>query len=415
MAKKKEQELDVPEFLKNMLEDAEGETGRAGVYTPSQHSKFYWGVPLKPICLQVLFGGVNIIPYGKPIELAGPTGSLKSSLAVEFIRMVCDAGGFGVYLDAEDKTSASMLPMILGYELAASPRVHHRINMESVGDWSKMANYYLDYMAKNDKDSRIPLALVVDSLTARMTDMEQKQFVEEGQAQATGFPRVAAELTKFFKGMPAKLRDDQDLLRPVVFIGINHLKQNLDGMGSHTPGGVGKDFAAAIRIYVRLEVRHSTDLQGATIASYMPHRLRERGIELLGTGSRRVINAKCVKSSMGPDRRPETGLDVPYYWAWDADRNQHAWFDWDTADCDFLAASRLPKDVVHVEKLTHGAGYNLYVAGKRIGDKMSAYDVCQHIEHDIEAADKLAWYFAVQRLRQHVGNAPASEVFADVI
>lgn len=402
----------VPPFFRTMLDSAQKSVGAGGAYLAGEHGSRYWGVPIPWLPMQYLLGGINILPYGQTMEIAGPPGSLKSTLAMDLIRNVCDCGGLGVYIDVESKTGPSIIESIVG-SAYANNQVHVIEGVASIEGWQKVVTDRVDALRKADPDSHYPMLMVVDSLTARSTQGEQEKFEKEGQAAVRGFAIGAMAITRFVRNFPPLVfRDNGQPNLAVAFIGVNHLKDRPDGgaFEKYTPGGAGKDFQAAIRLWARSPSPTFKDLTAATLNSVLPERLRKKKVTLVGSGVRRTLYLKAQKSSLGPDRRK---IEVDYYWGWDDKNIQHSWLDWDTALCRFLAenAGELPSDTVNVREEARRR-FTVYIKKDKVVVSARGYEAAKHLKS--AALSRLFQkVFHIRHCRQHTGNRSYQEIFSE--
>lgn len=416
MAKKTKEALNttessVPSFFENMLSEVQKKTGKVGIYSAEDHGKYYWGIPIPSLALQWLIGGINILPYSNLIELAGLPGALKSSLLSELQRFSCDAGGGGTIIDVESKTGAELHKIIIPKKYLDEQRIIFNSNVRDIEDWQALVSEYIDIKKKLDPKGCVPFVIGVDSLTARLSEDEQETVEKEGSL-GQAYPKAAKLLTNFTRSLTPQLLTSEEYKFPswpIIFVGINHLKENISAIGFakqyYTGGGAGKDFQASLRIWSKMVSKD--DIGTDQLTAHLPKRLREQGIELFGSGSVRTIILTCQKSSLGPDSRK---LQVSYYWGWTKDQQQIAWFDWDGALAELVSKSTNLSDIITVK--ANGKKYSAWVSDKKVLADVTDTAVGEYISDNEEIMSKLKAYFHINNYCEHKGNTPGAELFS---
>jgi len=393
------------ELLQTLLENCERMTGRKGVYAAGVHGEFYWGIDLRHLPLQWVIGGLNILPYGHIIEVAGQPGSLKTSLSLELARLSIESGGIGIYHDAEAKTEGTVFPMIVGYDVVK--RLIIIPGLKTIQEWQQSCNDCLSYMQRNDPEGRTPTLMIVDSLTARMSEEEIGNYEKSGSAPERSFPVGAMSITGFMKAFPSRLLREGSNCWPMSLICINHLKESMDPNSyqprKYTPGGRGKEFHTSLRLW--LSVRAREEYSHVTLNAHRPERLLKAGIELYGLGGMRTITIQCAKSSLGPDCRK---VDVDYYWGWTRGaQQQYAWFDWDGALARMLSEDSGTHEIVRVER--DRSYYTVKVNRVVELAAASSTEAGRWISQQPELMSRLYEYYHVVRRCVHVGGQSSLE------
>jgi RecA/RadA recombinase len=400
----------IPSFFADMLSQAQQKTGKAGIYSAEEHGKYYWGFQIQSLALQWLLGGINILPYSNFIELAGLPKSLKSTLLAEFMRMACIAGGGGAVVDVESKTGAEFYKMIVPENYLKEQRIIFNSNIKDIEEWQNLVVEYIDIKKRLDPDGKFPFVIGVDSLTARLSEDEQETVEKEGSL-GQAYPRAAKLITNFLRSLTPQMLTEEDApfpSWPILFVGINHLKENIAAVGHgkqfYTGGGAGKDFQASLRIWSKL--RDKDEIGTEQLMAHLPKRLRDEGVELFGAGSVRTIQLTCEKSSLGPDGRK---LLVSYYWGWTKDQRQIAWFDWDGALATLVSESPNMSDIINVK--ANGKKYSVYLGKEKVLSDVSNTAVGELMMANPEIVSQLKGYYHINDYITHIGNTPAKELF----
>lgn len=150
-------------------------------------------------------GGVNGMPLIGSIGCDSKSGYGKSTLAYEHIRWTLMAGGLGVYVGNEERPNPQFMRSVLSSIPFAA-----RLNMipyevRSIDGWTKKVFKLRDQAQKfldKDPNERVPMVVVVDSLTGRGTEGEQKKAAIE--VKARDFSESAMSIARFYKGFSFK-------------------------------------------------------------------------------------------------------------------------------------------------------------------------------------------------------------------
>ena len=77
-------------------------------YLLGDHAQHTWGITIPCLIFQYVIGGSNILPAQRFVATSGAPKSMKSTLQIEILTWYAYNQGFGRYIDAEEKSSASM-------------------------------------------------------------------------------------------------------------------------------------------------------------------------------------------------------------------------------------------------------------------------------------------------------------------
>ena len=146
-------------------------------------------------------GGVNGMPLIGAIGCDSKSGYGKSTLAYEHIRWTLMAGGLGVYIGNEERPNPQYMRSVMS-SIPFSARVNLiPIEVQSIDGWTKKV---FDLRKKSQKfldktpEERVPMTVVVDSLTGRGTAGEQRKAEKEG-IKARDFSEAAMSISRFYK------------------------------------------------------------------------------------------------------------------------------------------------------------------------------------------------------------------------
>jgi hypothetical protein len=308
--------------------------GKASILDAQETMDSIYGVPLKELVLQYLFG-LDVMALSKVFSIVGPPGSMKSLFSWELGRKIIDPNGVIIFLDMEYKFNA---PHVLGlFENPAvwGNRVTH-VNPTNLDELLRAIAFYFNKYLELAPIKDIPMWILVDSLAMALTEEEMTSLVKDNKASdAKGYQAAhrALEISRQIQGMQARL-----LLAPVNLVLINHQHKTMEDGGNRPsylgpiyqePGGVLKDYAYA----------------------YLFELQKGREISVAGE-TRRQILIKTKKSSFGPDNRRimitvKTWQDVQ-------EKRLRVKWDWNTALIDLLMGDELGKneikEILHITK-----------------------------------------------------------------
>ena len=319
-------------FMQAALVAAQKEFGERGSYVGAEHEKRHIGIPIPCLALQWLLHS-TIYPLQKLTLSAGPPQTCKSTFTFELQKWFLASGGGVINVDAESKTSPflrrSMIPDIFFTDPEQVIRYQH-LSVGDIEGWQRAISLQLDsmesYLATFKAKPDFPLLITVDSMTAVQTETDNASVFKEGAAPGRAYSESPIMISQYLKTI-----SDRILGWPVCIHFVNHEKTNMDGEGSHTPGGSSKDFHASIDMRFSLSTGDKTGCYlGKTPI-----------IEILSEGLQgRHIRIKTFKNSFGPSKRE---IHVPFLWKFVDDPTapqgwkQVSWWEWEDATSRLLA------------------------------------------------------------------------------
>lgn len=313
---KKEDGNTIAPFMQTLLAAHRKKTGQANVYIGTETRTV--GIEPYGLALQYLMG-IDVLPMGGIIFIAGDPKTYKTSAVLEFCKMFMETkagetNGVGVVINTEGKWSDSKARSILG-DLGSQLITMKATSTEEWQTYAttmfKSARDTIDKIkaSSNKKTSKFkgmevpPLLLGLDSLIGAQTEYIKGKIEDEGHGAKT-FQDRAMLNTQFL----AKWSNDLVGL-PVTMVITNHLKDKIDTVGfgdrKTTGGGSASDFHASLKFYVA---------RGKRI-----RRVGVDGVELIW---------KTKFNSLGPS--PKQCI-IPYYEKYDEHDSQVAYYDWNEA------------------------------------------------------------------------------------
>lgn len=212
--------------------------------------KYHAGIEL-PLIFQYLLR-VNVLPVGTCIEIYGPKGSSKSSLALEWCQKFVDSSGYAIYLDSENKLPADIGKFFLGGK--REKYVTYR-RMKNMTETANTSEDLIKQIEKNEEKlkkagKRIPHGImVIDSLICGLGTSEEKRVNKSGIDSQGAFAPYASVWTDFFRYVNTALHN----LNCTLMV-INQFRQNVGqftGGGGHSPGGEAKEHALSFAIEIQ--------------------------------------------------------------------------------------------------------------------------------------------------------------------
>lgn len=196
------------------------------------------GVPMRPLMLQRMFG-TDVLPLGKIIEVAGPTGSCKSLTSFFLMREFLAQGCHTVLVETENKFNPVLFGSVIGdlapdAVIVPNQSTHEKWQeavtniIKAVEDSVKAARSDIkewEKSKKKDKGPRPPQArpvlLVLDSL-ASVSEASKNAILKDGHASRS-FPEEALLNSRFFTALPEQLAD-----LPMTMIYVNHKMKSME-------------------------------------------------------------------------------------------------------------------------------------------------------------------------------------------
>jgi hypothetical protein len=227
------------------------------MYGAGEHDQHHVGVPLPSLSLEYLLGS-NILYLGAGYGLAGPSQSFKSSLGIEFGRILANRGGLNFLCETEGgKISAAVIKSIYG-QLSQRMKMRLVHSVEAAQDY---LSFTFDWIQSQFPDRDRMFGLFLDSLNGPSSDERHKTIKKQGHA-SRDFPVEALLWTKWFQDWLPKL-----IGWPVVLIFVNHKKLNVNNPNSFRhPGGDAQDFYSTVYMHVqRIRTNESDTKDGLVI------------------------------------------------------------------------------------------------------------------------------------------------------
>jgi len=277
------------------------------------------GIPI-PFALEWLLQS-TVMPLGRIVQIVGKTGSNKSSLAIEFIRLMRMWEGVGYMFENESRFNAELALSILGHPAGSLDEVLGHIPCENMNDWqTKLQKVVEALIAKMQIKSKTnlkplgciyPVGLIVDSVMGKLTFESTKNIEDKGFA-GRKHPDEALSITNFLKSFADKLTD-----YPFILFLVNHLKmKKIEGTNATERIKTGGELIG-FQESIELECKKLGDI----------HNINPNKEASIDAGGNR-LSIKCFKNSFGQTNRE---LQVDFRWE-DKIINdvvyQHSYFDW---------------------------------------------------------------------------------------
>jgi len=306
-------------YFAGQVEQARKQFGHRAVMAATEAANLVIVIPCPSLAFEYLIAQDGF-PLGLVLHLAGPPGSLKSSLLLEFIRWFRMAGGGGILMENETKYSPDLPKSILGYEDAEVGLILNRC--VSVEDWQDKLTYWIDTQKKGLIGTKeepgpgrtVPILFGVDSIMGKASYETQEKVAKEGHAERS-FPVEAMKMTTYMKSVPQWIDE-----WPFALVLNNHLKIGKDDTGrevKRTAGGVGVNF------------QESWELEPSVVKSKIGSADWD-GVQ---------IRIRCRKNSMGPTHRQ---IETRMLWWEEENKETGEWeqitvWDWDWATIKMLS------------------------------------------------------------------------------
>lgn len=192
------------------------------------------GIHIPWYSLQYLFDS-DYIRYGHVIQLAGEPASGKSLTANYIIALAVRAGGFGIHIDTEHKTSkeASIIPLV-GKDVYESGRFEMcqasavDAVAETVSDdeksWMNIVSSKIQTIKENEILRAMPGVIVVDSMFGVASQESKKKFDElgHGSGRSTAGAARAGTVQDYMANITEMLAGTN-----TVLILVNHGKKKI--------------------------------------------------------------------------------------------------------------------------------------------------------------------------------------------
>ena len=297
------------------------------------------GVGIPSFSLQYV-AGINVIPFGRIISIAGPYQSCKSALAFEIGRWFIESGGYCIIADTEMKISPSLVEgihrttdrtVIAQFELLEewqeyiTSTIKEIKNVNSKGEARKGGNIYKD----------TPILIIIDSMVGAPPKKLFDTIMTDGVAPGAGYPINAMMMSQYINSIKAMIANTK-----ISVLFTNHVRQKMDPMsamhgansafaGKKKLGGDMPSYIASLDIWTNKLGRKET-------ASFEFMELELRNMKnSIGAWGRRSRTNFCWKFQDTVEHEEAM--------------QQIHWFDWDKADATFLcgdAIAKLVKEIV---------------------------------------------------------------------
>ena len=378
VAKKKD---GVDEMFGSMLAAAEQEFGKEGVWVGSDEERFIEGVELPFLALQFIFDS-NVVALGKMMTTAGKQMSCKSAFMHYLAGLFIDAGGMGILVDTEAKTSPSLLKQIVS-DPSLLPKRHIYKPADTVEDWIIKANFFVDRIKELTKGGkeRVPFLLAIDSISGSLGEADEEEIKKTGVAKA-GYARDAIVVSKEMKHISSAL-----LGLPAMLVMSRHLKQDMGNTLFKTDTEVGGGKAPGLHSTYVIWFKAMQQLQKGPVPSGFLVRMQVR------------------KNSIGACFR---AIHVPFHWeiyreADEYGRKRRAWFAWHWALSELLIRLQAPagnsfvKSVIAVKMDGQKGGVNNRIFSDVVagGEKMNFDDFGQAFQENDELRESFISYFDI--------------------
>jgi len=207
-------------LLASTVADMEQKFGKKGILVGKQSLSRVLPVPSLAVRYILQSEG---LPLSHVYQLVGAPGSFKSTMLAEMQRWHRMCAGINYTMEAETKDQDDLRWAILNQDHNAC-RVEDCRTME---EWQRKVLYYIESLQKNidkelDGERIVPACFGVDSLTGKPSERNLKKIKEAGHADLQ-HPIEANLLKTYFQALPGEL-----LGWPFNFVGVNHLKVNMD-------------------------------------------------------------------------------------------------------------------------------------------------------------------------------------------
>ena len=275
------------------MDDALSAAGHAfgGAVGEADEQSIY-GIRLPYFCLRYLFAS-DVLPCGSSYLLAGPTGSCKTALLLEFCRLILADGGGAFVQHTEDKWPDT-LPWSLMGELCRRLRVTTDVRVAQ--EWMKVFKSLLRDQLRKEPLCRMPIVLGLDSIAGAQGGDESKFITKEG-APRRNFSEVARLLKEYMPDFGKWLRETSAL---AIF--VQHMKFDSDG-NPLIPGGSSKDFHSSYILHLSGSRKKVEPDKTGQISFWL----------------------KIAKDSYGPGG---AAIDPTMSWSYDEEGRQLTRFNW---------------------------------------------------------------------------------------
>ena len=349
------------------------------------------GIPTCAVVFEYLLG-VSAFPCEKIVQLNGPPGSMKSSLAYEFIRWFYEAGGFGVYAETEHKWSSELANGIINpYD--DPKRVPIVVEADSTESWQEIIiKTFAEAQATMDGTKTdpglgktLPVLGVVDSLAAALPREDQEKVFAQGHTART-HPVNAMLISKFVKSIANQMSG-----YPLSLVFVNHVTRTAGHNGIEVRSTSGGQ-AVSYQQMIDVESRKGRHIMSA-----------EQGWE------GHEIFLRTYKNSMASgDRRIATRI----IWWWDDEGVQRFMWDWNWALVHLLTQNLSPIQKRRAEKFdlhcsatassaVDNAAWSKNIGMSKSSEAVSWSELGQRMTEHPETMDKIRKVLAIRSVDKY--------------
>jgi hypothetical protein len=304
-------------LLASQLRDsAIKEFGESNVLSMQGFLDSIYGIPLpNNLPLQHMLG-VDVLALGRAITLVGAAGTSKSSLGWYMAKLILQAGGLVVFMDAEQKTNPDQVRAIIDDDALMGRVVFTKV--KSVDEMMGGLQYYAKMYPKLAPNKDVPLMFLIDSING-VTSEDTANKLEKGEDVNYGAARNIAKMQEFFQAfLPNHLEPN-----PFTLVLINHQKKDVEqargpAVTKHEPGGTHKEFMYTWKLEM------SKTITNESVEGMTP-----------------IYKMKVLKSSLGQTYKHS--LEIPYESFIDENGLEHIAYNWDVALVNLLSNDKISK------------------------------------------------------------------------
>ena len=295
-----------------------------------------WGLPIAPLAFQYIIGGVSVLPSQRYYTVSGLHKSFKSTLLREICCWYAAAGGIACSIDTENKSSDTLTDAMTWWrqeQLSKGKLIFD--DAESLEQWQDKVTEFIKFAKRvgpREKGKRIPMFVVVDSLTARASKSAQEELAKEGHAEGRGYPIAAAATAGFLKAT--------SLLGTTMSVGVvRHLAVDISAAASY--GGPKMREAGA----TAMNFQYSAALRMARVSTIRQASHPEAPFPDIPVEGY-TITMHCDQSCLGPviDRKIDVDILWQYVTQADGTQRQALFYCWNGALGKLLWSDRWNSD-----------------------------------------------------------------------
>lgn len=334
-----------------------------------------WGLPCDYLSYRWLADN-TCYQMSRIIGVAGMKESCKSAFAMTLAKLWMDFGGLCVYVDTENKKSATLYKAVVG---AVNTKKTLEYPAFSTEQWQEQILGSLRFASEDPAMHDRPVMFIIDSLGGVDTKETDARIEKEGgiNPRNTGGMIKCKSHNEFFRHVNKHL-----YMKPYALVYINHLSDDPNSPiqgAKRKPGGTGQDYHAVLDLW--FSVVKGTPVFKAT-----------RGF------TEKILKITVNKNSMGASKR---NIEIPYRWKGDeGGQISECWFDWDAATAMLLTddsptgvKGRL-KDIVNVT-----VNSNKYSC-KELGlVAVSDSEMGEAIRNNVELRERLSDALGINRMK----------------